>query len=385
MEPRRYRVVRKVRESDTITSFYLEAADGRPLDPFEAGQFLTFQVAVPGGERPEIREYSLSSPSQDLDFYRITVKREPPPADQAHLPPGVVSTHLHDAVEVGHELDAYAPRGHFVLDPDSKRPVVLLSGGVGLTPTVSMLHALAAACNREAWFIHACDHGRVHAMADEVRALAAANPRLHVHFCYRFPEAADAGRFHSEGVVTRELLRNLLPLDDYEFYLCGPTPFMQAVYGHLRSLGVRNDRVRFEFFGPATLITEPEKPTAEAPVVVEGSVRRVPATGVAETKPSPAAAAPARGAGPAGDGPLVRFQKSGIEARWVASAVTLLEFAESLGLRPEFSCRVGVCNTCQSRLLSGEVEYIEEPLDMPDEGEALLCCSRPKTDIVLDI
>ncbi len=356
MEARRFRVARKVRESEVISSFYLEAADGRPLEPFKGGQFLTFEVVLPGQDEPVVREYSLSSAPHETAYYRVGVKREDAPPGRADLPPGLVSTYLHDTVEVGAELSAHAPRGHFVLDTGSARPVVLLSGGVGLTPTVSMLHELAAAGDRDAWFIHACDNGRVHAMADEVRAVAAESARIHTHFCYRFPETADAGHFDSEGVVTTDLLRSLLPLDEYEFYLCGPAPFMKAVYGSLRELGVPNDRVHFEFFGPATLITEPEEP--------------------AKVTPAPADAAA---------GPQVTFRKSGISAVWDGTAETLLEFAESHGLQPEFSCRAGVCNTCMVGLVSGEVDYLEEPLDPPEPGTALICCSRPVTDVELDI
>jgi len=359
MEARRFRVARKVRESEVISSFYLEAADGRPLEPFKGGQFLTFEIDLPGQDEAVVREYSLSSPPHDTARYRVAVKREDAPPGRSDLPSGLVSNYLHDHVEEGVELSAHDPRGQFVLDADSTQPVVLLSGGVGLTPTVSMLHELAAAGDRDAWFIHACDNGRVHAMGDEVRALAAGNPRIRTHFCYRFPESGDAGRFDSEGVVTKELLQSLLPLDDYEFYLCGPSPFMKAIYGALRDLGVHNDRVHFEFFGPATLITEPEEPAKVAPV----------------TESSDAAAA----------GPQVTFRKSGKTVVWDGSAETLLEFAESHGLQPEFSCRAGVCNTCMIGLAAGEVHYIEEPLDPPEPGTALICCSRPITDVELDI
>ena len=356
MEARRFRVARKVRESEVISSFYLEAADGRPLEPFKGGQFLTFEFALPGQDQPVVREYSLSSPPHETAHYRVAVKREEAPPGRSDLPPGLASVYLHDAVEEGAELSVHAPRGQFVLDPDSARPVVLLSGGVGLTPTVSMLHELAAGGDRDAWLIHACDNGRVHAMGDELRALAAGNPRIRTHVCYRFPETTDAGRFDSEGVVTKALLQSLLPLDDYEFYLCGPSPFMKAVYGALRELGIHNDRVHFEFFGPATLITEPEEPAAAAP------------------DPSETA-----------DGPQVTFRKSGKTVVWDGSAETLLEFAESHGLQPEFSCRAGVCNTCMIGLAAGEVHYIEEPLDPPEPGTALICCSRPVTDVELDI
>ncbi|MCP4329227.1 MAG: 2Fe-2S iron-sulfur cluster binding domain-containing protein [Alphaproteobacteria bacterium] len=384
MSARRYRVVRKVQESEVIASFYLEAEDGGPLDPFKAGQFLTFEVVFDGRDDAEIRQYSLSNAPDERDHYRITVKREDAPLDRAHFPPGLVSHHLHGAIDAGAGLVAHAPRGQFVLEENSTRPVVLLSGGVGLTPTVSMLHALADEGERDVWFVHACDNGRVHAMADEVRAVAARSPRIHTHFCYRFPDQADVaeGRFDSEGIVTRDLLQKLLPLDDYEFYICGPSPFMKAIYEILRSLGVHNDRVRFEFFGPATLIIERDERSDAAPAVVDGHDRVAPG----EEQPTPVAAAVAAAAvEPPASGPLVTFLRAGITVSWKDSAGTLLELAESHSLEPEFSCRAGVCNTCQCRLVSGEVEYVEEPLDEPKAGEVLICCSRPRTHVELDI
>ena len=356
---RELRVVAKVRESAIITSFHLEPVQAEGWRPFEPGQFLIFRMPVQGGDGFVLRNYSVSCSPRQQGSYRITVKREAAP--RGDVPDGVSSSYLHDHVEVGDVLLAEGPRGDFVLDAESKRPVVLLSGGVGLTPLVAMLHALAAT-ERKAFFIHACDHGDVHALRDEVTAIAASRPGIRAHFCYRFPTDEDkaAGYHHSEGVVTRELLQQLLPLDDYDFYLCGPSPFMQAVHSVLRGLGVPRQRIAYEFFGPATLL---EAPTETAP---------------AELPPT----APAI----VSDGALtVEFRKSGRTAVWDATAESLLAFAEDQGLSPEFSCRAGICGTCKSHLVSGEVAYFEEPLDEPPPGDVLLCCSKPRGSIVLDL
>ncbi|MDH6234950.1 ferredoxin-NADP reductase [Mesorhizobium soli] len=356
---RELKVVTKVRESSIITSFHLEPVEPEGWRPFEAGQFLVFRFPVREGKDFVLRNYSVSSSPERKGSYRITVKREAAP--RADVPGGVSSCHLHDHVEVGDVLTAEGPRGDFVLDRQSSRPVVLLSGGVGLTPLVSMLHALAGT-QRRVFFIHACENGEVHALRDEVEALAASRPGMAVHFCYRFPTDADraAGCHHSEGVITRELLQSLLPLDDYDFYLCGPSPFMQAVHGILRGLGVPRQRISYEFFGPATLLEAPAEP---APV---------------QTPPlAPAAVL---------DGAMtVEFRKSGRKGVWNPAAESLLAFAEDQGLEPEFSCRAGVCGTCKSKLLAGEVAYFEEPLDDLAPGEVLLCCSKPQGPIVLDI
>jgi ferredoxin-NADP reductase len=345
---RRLRVTARVRESETITSFHLEPVEPEGWRPFEAGQFLAFRIPVADGFA--LKTYSVSSSPADTGHYRITVKREATPG----LPDGVGSCHLHDRVGVGDELLAEGPRGEFYLDRDSPRPVVLLSGGVGLTPLVSMLHSLT---DRPVYFIHACDHGGVHALDGEVRALAARRPGVAVHICYRHPRPQDSGRCDSQGLVTRDRLRGLLPLDDYDVYLCGPPPFIQAMYATLRSLGVPKHRIAYEFFGPATVL-DPDG-TAEAPPV-----------------PAPPEATGAV---------TVEFRRTGRTVAWDERCPSLLDFAEAQGLDPDFSCRAGICNTCESGLIDGEVEYFEPPLDQPPPGRVLLCCSRPRRSVVLDL
>lgn len=354
---RNLRVTAKVRESAIITSFHLEPTDPAGWRPFEPGQFLVFRI--PTAEGSVLRNYSVSCSPERQGSYRITVKREA--ALASGLPNGVGSTYLHDQVNVGDELQAEGPRGDFVLDRQSNRPVVLLSGGVGLTPLVSMLYALAGT-ERRAFFIHACDNGDVHALRNEVEALAESRPGMTAHFCYRFPTDADraAGRHHSKGVVSRQLLQELLPLDDYDFYLCGPAPFMQVVHGTLRGLGVPKQRIAYEFFGPATLLETPGDPVSVAAAPV--AVAEVPAGAV-----------------------TVEFRKSGRTAIWDGAADSLLVFAEVQGLSPNFSCRSGICGTCKSHLVAGEVAYFEEPLDELAPGEVLLCCSRPRGPVVLDL
>ncbi|PBB64635.1 oxidoreductase [Mesorhizobium sp. WSM4312] len=357
------KVVAKVRESAIITSFHIEPVNPEDWRDFEPGQFLVFKIPMPQGAGEKayvLRNYSVSCSPAAKGRYRISVKREAAPAPG--LPDGASSCFLHDRIDVGDVLQAEGPRGDFVLDKASSRPVVLLSGGVGLTPMVSMLHALAAMPDRRAVFIHACENGDVHALRDEVAGLVATRPGLRAHYCYRFPSERDRarGHFHSEGMISKDVLQRLLPIDDYDFYLCGPPPFMRAVYVMLRGLGVPKPRIAYEFFGPATVL-EPD--AARAP---------------------PALAQQAR-IEPAGEVATVEFRKSGLTAVWDGKVASLLDFAEDQGLAPEFSCRSGICGTCKSRLVSGEVAYFEEPLDELGAGEVLLCCSRPSGSVVLDI
>lgn len=357
---RAFKVTGKVRESAIITSFHLEPADADGWLDFRPGQFLALRIPAGGGADPVLRTYSLSGPPGMPGRYRITVKREPPAA--AGLPAGLASSYLHDHVGVGDTLMAQGPRGDFVLDATSTRPVVLLSGGVGLTPMVAMLHALAPQASRRVCFLHACENGDVHALRDEVAALCATRPGLTAHVCYRAPTAQDraAPRHQSEGLVTTALLQQLLCLDDYDFYLCGPPPFMAAVYGQLRGFGVPKARIAYEFFGPATVLEAPAAPAAFSPV-----------------------AAPAPTAEPGAA--TVTFRKSGRVLPWNPAAESLLSFAEDSGLSPEFSCRAGVCGTCRAGLLSGDVRYFEEPLDAVPAGSVLLCCARPDGAVVLDL
>jgi len=239
---RSLRLIDKLRESDDVTSFVFAARDGGPLPDFEAGQHLPIELDVPGRDAPVARTYSLSNGPGGTQ-YRISVKRE------AH---GLASRHLHDAVEVGAIVDARAPAGEFVLRPGN-RPVVLLSAGVGLTPMVSMLHALAdPEEQRPVWFIHGARHGRHHALSTEVREVATGNDRIGVRVAYSRPRAEDVlGRnYDVRGRVDGDLVAGLLPDLDAEFYLCGPTGFLSSLSAELEARGVPAARVHAETFGP---------------------------------------------------------------------------------------------------------------------------------------
>lgn len=365
----RLRVSARRHESATIVSFELVPADGEALPSFVAGQFVTLRLALPCGEKL-LRTYSLSGDPADAARWRISVKRETAPPGRDDVPAGRGSSHLHDAVQVGDELDVAGPSGAFVCGDDTTRPVVLMSGGVGLTPLVSMLHRLRAmkgAQHRRVHFIHACENGAVHAFGREVRALAAACANVHVHICYRQPLAQDrlARSFDSEGLITRETLQRLLPLDDYEVYLCGPPAFMQANWRLLRGLGVARERIHYEFFGPAT--------------VLEADVSREPA----QDAPSDAAERVENEPNIDANATIVKFHPQAAPVAWDERCESLLEFAEQQGYAVPFSCRIGICNTCVTPLAEGGVEYTSAPLDPPPEGAVLLCCAKPSGNVTL--
>ena len=333
---RRLRVARRIPETDGILSLHLDADDGLPLAAFRPGQFLTFRLKDAEG-RAVPRNYSLTSDPSDLSRYRISVRRH----DR-----GVGSGQMWGA-EQGALLEATLPKGRFLLDEGSGRPVILLAAGIGITPLLAMAQALARGA-RPAFLIHACREPASRPFAAELDALAARAPNLRV--------AAVLSTI--EGHITAETLQRLLPIGDYEAYLCGPQGFMEAMTVLLVGLGVRPERIASECFGAAR---------------------------TAEAAPAPPPAPPAPpAASEVEDGILVTFAKSGRSARWDGAQRTLLDFAEAQGLTPAFSCRNGICGTCLCDA-EGDLRYVEEPLEEPGPGKALLCCSVPAGPLSLDI
>ena len=379
---RRFRVARKLPESSVITSFHLTPADGGPLWDMRPGQYLTLRI--PLAEGPVLRTYSLSCPTEGRNHHRISVKREPQ---------GAGSGWLHDRVSEGDVIEIAAPRGSFCLDQTSERPVLLLAGGVGLTPLLAMLHALAQT-SRRVWFIHAVENGEVQALRDEVAALADVSGGLITALnVYRTPSEQDraTARFDAEGVIDRALLQSTLPLDDYEVYLCGPTPFMVAMWRVLTGLGIAPARIAYEFFGkggslaalaatPAPLVQADRRMPTRAPqslskldFITDPDARALP------ERPAQQGLAPADGASE------VVFARSGVTVPWSDAATSILELAEGAGLAPAFSCREGICSTCSCRIDEGSVDYFSDPLDSPRPGQVLICCSRPTGRVVLDL
>lgn len=245
---RAFVVEKKVRESDVITSFYLVPQDRQALASFEPGQYVSVKLDIPGERYTHIRQYSLSD-APGKPYYRISVKRED--ANQ-EKPAGKVSVYLHEQVKEGDVLQLSAPAGDFTLDR-GERPVVLISGGVGLTPMVSMLQSLAKKSARQVTFIHAAQNGGVHALREEVENLASEHSNLSAYWCYSEPTEQDrqSGAFHKEGFIDREWLESIVPVKGSSYYFCGPVPFMSAIKRALTEWGVPEEDLHYEFFGPA--------------------------------------------------------------------------------------------------------------------------------------
>lgn len=252
---RKFVVEKKVKESAVITSFYLRPLDGGPMATFLPGQYLTFKFDIPGEKHTHLRHYSLSD-APGKDYYRISVKREDAIGDR---PAGIVSTYLHRQVQEGDILEASAPAGDFILDVASQSPVVLISGGVGLTPMVSMLNALTEAhTSREVYYIHAAINGKHHAMKEHVAAIANERNNVHAYVCDEKPtaEVREERHYDKEGFVDLDWLKKILPTKHADFYFCGPVPFMEAVHGALSTWGVERERIHYELFGPSqSLVT----------------------------------------------------------------------------------------------------------------------------------
>jgi ferredoxin-NADP reductase len=357
---RKFVVHRKVKESESITSFYLKPVDGGSIPNHIPGQFLTIQLDIPEQPKPIIRTYSLSDYLGSPDYYRLSIKREPAPPDTI-APAGIASNFMHDRVHEGSIILVKPPAGKFVLDVHSTQPAVLISNGVGITPTISMAKAVSLLNpQRHIWFLHGARDGSLHSFRDEVNAIADSNPNLHILYCYSRPNLTDQGKFHHKGYVDADLIKNVVAPEmqklcgsvEAEYFLCGSPSFMDSLRDGLRDWGVADNKVLFESFAKA-------KPKKSEPVQDLTQVQ---------------------------DSIEIVFSKSGKAVNWSPSDGTILEFAEANDIYPDHSCRVGVCGTCMCKISEGEVDYEETPSASVDSGSVLICISKPKTArIVLDI
>jgi ferredoxin-NADP reductase len=355
-------VYRKQQVCDGVFAFYMRAHDGRPLSPFQPGQFLTFRLNILGCAKPIVRCYSLSSSPADTSNYRVTIKFEPPPPKKPDAPPGLASGFFCNKVREGYILDAKAPAGKFFLDQDKMTPVVLLAGGVGITPMLSMAHAIKERdTGREVWFIVGVRSGQELIHSDELAALAE-QPNMQVRICFSKPgESDEQGRdYHHEGRVTPDLMKEILPSKNFEFYLCGNGSFMNSLHEALEIWGVPEEKIHFEAFGPATV-----KRKAETNFVKKQTQML--------TKQEAEKQAP-----------KVTLNRSSTTHDWGGPTTSLLEFIQEKGGKVESGCCAGSCGSCVVAIKSGEIEYIQDPDSPPEEGTCLTCISIPKTDVVLD-
>ena len=343
------RVARVVREDEQVCSIYLTAADGTALPAPRAGQYLTLRIGGAGQPAP-VRSYSLSSAADD-GTYRISVKQEP------H---GVASSYLNSDLRPGADLDVAAPRGDFVLD-EGAGPVLLISAGIGVTPVLSLLHQLAAGhSQRDIWWLYGARGPREHPFAAEADALLATLPNAREYMFYSAATPAERQSAPAApGRLTKEALAGLAIPPGASAYVCGPASFMADMRDALTAIGLGQAAIHTELFGSLPSVNP----------------------GIASQASKP----PHQPPGLPGSGPLVTFSRSGITAPFGDDWRSVLDLADACDVPTRWSCRTGVCHTCVTPLLSGDISYAPDPLDLPADGQVLICCARPVTDIVLDL
>ncbi len=347
---RKMRVAGIHKESDSVTSFVLTPIDGQPLPLCQAGQFVVLRLRLDPNKPPVLRSYSLSD-LPAADHFRISVKSELN---------GIGSSFLCNQTKEGDALDVSAPRGSFTLRT-GQNPVVLLSAGVGATPVMSMLHALAVEkSQQEIWWIYGTRNRADHPFAEETRSLIKQLSRGRGYIVYSRPTANEKAGvdFDAPGHIDTALVEKIGVSKGSDFYLCGPTSFLKAMEDGLRNWGVLAGNVHTEIFGSLEAITPGMAQVVHTPHLPQG---------------------------PPGSGPPVSFARSGITAAWDPKFRSLLELAEACDVPVRWSCRIGVCHTCMTGLIDGSITYNPEPLERPASGNVLLCCSQPNANITLDL
>ena len=343
--------------NQSICSFYLVPLDGKLLPAFNPGQFLTFKLLledpVTHVSKDVVRCYSLSD-APKTDYYRISVKRVPAPADQPDVPPGLSSSFFHDHVQEGRTILVKAPSGHFHLMNNEQLPIVLIAGGIGITPMLSILNTiLEQEIKTEMWLYYGIRNGDEHIMKVHLQKLARTHNHFHLHVCYSAPNESDTKGvdYQHNTRVSISLLRATLKLMRYQFYVCGPRPMMENLIPDLEDWGVNDDDIYYESFGPATL-TKHNK-----------------------TAPAVSSAHPIN----------ITFSQTGKSIPWDAAADSLLEFAEANGIEVDSGCRAGSCGSCQTIVKAGDVDYNQDPDADVAPGHCLLCISKPKNDLTLEL
>ena len=349
---RKFKVVSKVEETSDITSFYLAPHDGKELPEFLPGQFLTFQIPVPTQPHPVIRCYSLSDSPFHPERYRVSIKRVLAPRDNPSSPPGLISNYFHDSLNENDIVDIKAPSGHFHLSMTKKFPVVLLAGGVGITPLLSMLNAITEmGSQREVWFFLGVRNKKDHVMKEHLEMVARENENVRLRVFYSAPGETDVldEDYHVKGRVNVENLKTILPSSNFDYYICAPPPMVKDLRKDLADWGVPKKNIHFEAFGPATVKGCKAEPGKASGVKIN-----------------------------------IQFEKSGKTLVWDSKSESLLDFAELNGISIDSGCRAGNCGTCLTAIKHGKVELVGEPGSEPEAGSCLTCISIPKEDLTLD-
>ncbi|HEY0793428.1 MAG TPA: MOSC and FAD-binding oxidoreductase domain-containing protein [Chthoniobacterales bacterium] len=348
---RALRVAKVNRETANVISLSLEQTDGAPLPAALPGQFLVLRLRLQPGLPPILRNYSMSG-APGANAYRVSIK---------HELNGAASSFLHNHVNAGDVLEVSAPRGGFTLR-SGDGPVVLVSAGIGATPVLPMLHALAAGSSaREVWWLYGARNRHEHPFANESRGLLQKLAHGQSHIVYSKADAEDqlGVDYDSAGHLTVSLVDRLRVPRDADFYLCGPPSFLRSFTAGLGGWGVEPTKIHAEAFGPEQSMTPGIAPSLPRPVHLP--------------------------AGTPGAGPQVSFTRSGLTVPWNSSFLSLLELAEACDIPVKWSCRTGVCHTCECALIGGAIDYQPAPLEPPTEGNLLICCAQPRGGVEIDL
>ena len=350
---RTFVVSRLQKETEGITSIYLTPQDRRPLPFFRPGQHVTFSIDLPGEQQPVVRCYSLSN-APNAEFYRCTIKRIPASAKLPDGPAGKISGLFNEKLEEGDLVKIKSPAGNFHLDLNSNQPVILLAGGIGITPIYSMLASIVShQPHRRVVIFYGGKNSTDHAFKNELRSIAARHRNVHLINCYSNPGEQDRQGvdFDIRGRVTPGLVRSTLPSSNFEFYLCGPASFLSSLIEGLEDWGVPRERIHHETFGRSSM----QKLTTRK---AQGNQ----ATG----------------------GCTIRFSRSDVEVEWKEECETILDVAEAAGVQMDSGCRVGNCGTCQVGILQGRIRYQQDPGSAPEDDNVLSCVALPDGNVELD-
>ncbi len=350
---RSFRVAAVVDEAVDCKSYYLVPVDGHPLPRFEPGQFLTFSLPLDPRSKPLVRCYSLSERPRE-DYYRVTVKLARPPVGSTGLPSGQGSSYFHDRVQVETVLDVQAPQGAFFLDPTESAPVVLIGAGVGITPILSMVNTLASERTEQTAYLFAgFGNSSEHPFRQHLQELDQAHKNLHLDVSYSRPMPADQidRDYQQRGYVDLARIRQVLPSNNFRFYVCGPAAMMQTLVPALRAWGVPESHIHYEAFGSASV----------------KSLNQVRTMADIATGPC-----------------QVQFLLANASLAWDGGYESLLEFAESEGVPLDYGCRAGNCGQCLVAVKTGHVDHVKEPGLSLEKDQCLTCIGVPRGDVVLE-
>lgn len=350
---RKFVVNSVIAESESAKSFYLSPEDAASWLPYRPGQYLQVKIQIPGQDVPALRSYTISGYSA-APSYRLTIQRERS-RTAVHDIPGLVSNHLHNAISPGSVLECKPPTGDFFLDVQEQHPVVMLAGGIGITPMMSMLEA-AAALNlpRPIHLFYSVRDGSQHAFKQELKTIATQHNNIRVTTLYSRPQAQDrlGADYDLRGRIELNRIQPASRSRETEYYTCGPSGMIEQFIADLKQIGIPEEKIRTEWFGKS------------------GDVPEIPSASNDENSWKADL--------------FVNFQRSGKTVKWENAAHSLLQLAEASGVDISSGCLYGDCGTCLTLLLDGRVKYYHATGVQPEPGTCLPCSCRPETSVILD-